>query len=426
MTPDGEQDGMEIEEGPPGDAPDFDGENAPALGDGQDEGEGPSEQRVTWLELFFDLIFVTAFDQLAKRLGDAPTGHNLLVFGLMFAAVWWAWAGNTTFAARYGNDSRAYRWGTLVQLFTLGTLTLTLRGDLSDTGMAFGLAYTANRLVLVGMYLLTLRSHPESAAFARGQVLGFGGAALFWFASAFLQGGAELLAWGVALVIDVLTPILGRDRQRAALPHQEHLPERVGLLQIIALGGIVTEVVAGSRQQELRWFEQAPALLALVTAVGMWRLYFDQARALPVLAAHRAGRVGSLLAWLYGHLPFTLSVVMLAVGFGHGISDEDGARDAVNRQLVAWPLAGAALTLLFLRCNVLYVAGRRLLDPSVVAIAVAAAASVSLAFMPLDTLATHAAACAIVLGAALVTARDPATHRLGKMEEELGASGTPV
>ncbi|WP_245872793.1 low temperature requirement protein A [Deinococcus planocerae] len=391
---------------------------------GQPEGSG--EQRVTWLELFFDLIFVTAFDQLAKRLGDAPTGGNLLVFVLMFTAVWWAWAGNTTFAARYGNDSRAYRWGTLVQLLTLGTLTLTLRGDLSDTGMAFGFAYTANRLVLVGMYLLTLRTHPQGAAFARGQVLGFGAAALFWFASAFLQGTAELLAWGVALTIDVLTPILGRARQRGALPHQEHLPERVGLLQIIALGGIVTEVVAGSRQQELRWFEQAPSLLALVAAVAMWRLYFEQARALPVLAAHRAGRVGSLLAWLYGHLPFTLSIVMLAVGFGHGISDENGARDVINRQLVAWPLALACLTLLFLRWNASRVTRHPFLDLSAVSIGLAALSGISLAFLPLDTLATHAAACAVILVAAVVTALAPATRRLGRIEEALGGSGTPV
>ncbi|WP_216319439.1 low temperature requirement protein A [Deinococcus aestuarii] len=415
--PQGHPDSLQLDARSPDGAPE---------GGAPEAGDSSGEQRVTWLELFFDLIFVTAFDQLAKRLGDAPTGYNLLVFVLMFAAVWWAWAGNTTFAARYGNDSRAYRLGTLVQLLTLGTLCLTLRGDLSDTGMAFGLAYTANRLVLVAMYLLTLRSHPEGAAFARGQALGFGAAAVFWFASAFLQGTAELLAWGVALAIDVLTPILGRDRQRRAMPHQEHLPERVGLLQIIALGGIVTEVVAGSRQQELRWADQAPAFLALLTAVALWRLYFEQARALPVLAAHRAGRVGSLLAWLYGHLPFTLSIVMLAVGFGHGIADEESARDAIDRQFVAWPLVLVSLTLLFLRWNAARVTGHRFPDLSAVTIGLIAPVGVAIAFLPLGTLATHAVACAVILLAAVVTALDPSTRRLGKIEEALGASGTPV
>ncbi|BDP42269.1 hypothetical protein DAETH_22380 [Deinococcus aetherius] len=422
-APHGQPESINIEDGTPSGASGFETGGSPDSGG---EAQSPPEQRVTWLELFFDLIFVTAFDQLAKRLGDAPTWGNLGIFMLLFVAVWWAWAGNTTFAGRYGNDSRAYRWGTLVQLVTLGAISLTLRGDLDQTGAAFSLAYAANRLTLVVMYLSTLRTHPETAAFARPTATGYGAAALIWLGSALLGGTAELLAWGVALAIDVLTPLLIRDRYGRALPHQEHLPERVGLLQIIALGGIVTEVVTGGRQQELRWSEQVPALLALVTAVGLWRLYFDQARALPVLAAHRAGRVGSLLAWLYGHLPFTLSVVMLAVGLGHGISDESGARDMVNRQLVAWPLVGANLTLLFLRWNALRVAGRGFPDLSAVAIGVAAAASLTLAFVPLDTLATHAAACAIALGAALVTALDPATRRLGKIEEALGGSGTPV
>lgn len=151
---------------------------------------------MTWLELFFDLIFVTAFDQLAKRLGDAPTWGNLGIFMLLFVAVWWAWAGNTTFAGRYGNDSRAYRWGTLVQLVTLGAISLTLRGDLDQTGAAFSLAYAANRLTLVVMYLSTLRTHPETAAFARPTATGYGAAALIWLGSALLGGTAELLAWG--------------------------------------------------------------------------------------------------------------------------------------------------------------------------------------------------------------------------------------
>ena len=58
MTPGGQPDGMEIEDGPPGDAPSFEVGETPEQGPGQDGEEGPSEQRVTWLELFFDLIFV--------------------------------------------------------------------------------------------------------------------------------------------------------------------------------------------------------------------------------------------------------------------------------------------------------------------------------------------------------------------------------
>src|SRR6266853_6752396 len=50
------------------------------------------EQRVTPLELLFDLVFVFAFTQVTTVLSDDPTwsglGHGLLIL----AALWWAWA----------------------------------------------------------------------------------------------------------------------------------------------------------------------------------------------------------------------------------------------------------------------------------------------------------------------------------------------
>ncbi|WP_034383548.1 low temperature requirement protein A [Deinococcus sp. YIM 77859] len=387
----------------------------------------PEEQRVTWLELFFDLLFVVAFDQLAKRLGDTPSAENIGLFLLLFAAVWWAWVGNTTFAARYGNGERVYRWGSLLQLLTLGVLALTERGDLDQTGQAFALAYAANRWILVGMHLLHLRRRTETASFSQPLATGYGLAALIWLGSALLTGSVQLVAWGVALGIDVLTPLLLRQRHGAALPHQEHLPERMGLLQIIALGSIMTEVVAGGRQQSLTGLNLFPALCAMLLAVGLWRLYFDQARTLPVLHAHWAGRVGAFLMWLYGHFPFTLSVTMLAVGLGHGISDTENERDAVNRQLVAWPLAGALLTLALLRGNALRLTARSLLgDRSLLALGAGTGLAAALAFCRWDTLALHAGAAALTLLLALIVATDPVTRQLGRIEERLGGSGSPV
>lgn len=387
----------------------------------------PEEQKVTWLELFFDLTFVVAFDQLAKRLGDAPSGINLVNFLVMFGAVWWAWAGNTTFAARHGNQARVYRWGTLAQLLTVALMALSERGELAENGPVFAAAFAANRLILVGMHGLMIRRDPEVAAFARPLMTGYGLAALIWLGSAFLGGTAQLVAWGAALVVDLVTPLLIKDRHGHALPHQEHLPERVGLLQIIALGNIVTELVAGGRQRPLTVADLAPSLFALLAAVGLWRLYFDQARALPVLEAHRRGRVGSFLLWLYGHIPFTLGLVMLAVGMGHGISDTDAARDAVNLQLVAWSLVSLLFALALLRFTALRLshrpAGR---DRSLLALLGGLLAAAGLSLTDLGTLPLHAAVAALTLGLAAITATDPTTEHLGDLEERLGAGGSPL
>ncbi|CAM3621011.1 low temperature requirement protein A [Deinococcus frigens] len=388
--------------------------------DQPDQGESVyQEQKVSWLELFFDLIFVVAFDQLAKRLGQSPDAAGLLRFGLLFVAVWWAWAGNATFAARYGNETRTYRWGTLAQLVSLGMIALTLRGDLMDTGAAFALAYGANRVIQAGLYVAVARRGPAVAAFAGRMSLAFGAAAALWLLSAALPGGSavQIGLWCAALLLDVLTPVVIRNHSRHALPHEGHLPERVGLLQIIALGAIVTEIVGGSRQQALDAGNLIPALAAIVTAVALWRMYFDQARALPLLGARVEQRVGRMLAWLYGHLPFTLAAVVLGVGLGHGLAAAGTAQAAGDQRLVAASLALALLTLAFLRWNSLRVTGSFYPDRSLSVLLLGAGLAVGLVFLDLDTFRVHLAVAALTTALALIIATDPATRRLGRLEQ---------
>ena len=218
----------------------------------------------------------------------------------------------------------------------------------------------------------------------------------------------------------MLAPLLIREKNLAALPHEGHLPERVGLLQIIALGAIITEVVAGSRQQALSAATLFPALLSIITVVSLWRLYFDQARSLPVLAARLSGQVGRLQAWLYGHLPFTLSAVMLGVGLGHGISSDGAQEAALQQQFVVWPLAGALLTLVFLRWNSRRSTGHSGLDRSMVAMLVTAALSAGLAFVDLDTVRLQLFVAALAIITAVIVATDPATRHLGEVEAAVG------
>ncbi|GGL68403.1 hypothetical protein GCM10010840_03080 [Deinococcus aerolatus] len=390
-----------------------------ASGPQQPEASVYQEQKVSWLELFFDLIFVVAFDQLAKRLGQSPDTVSLLNFGLLFVAVWWAWAGNATFAARYGNESRTYRWGTLAQLVSLGMIALTLRGDLTDTGPAFALAYGANRVIQTALYVAVARRGQDVAAFAGRMALAFGAAAALWLVSAAFPGGsaAQIGLWCAALLLDVLAPVVTRNHSRHALPHEGHLPERVGLLQIIALGAIVTEIVGGSRQQELNANNLIPALAAIVTAVALWRLYFDQARSLPLLGARVDRQVEAMLAWLYGHLPFTLAVVVLGVGLGHGLSAAGTAESAADQRLVGASLALALLTLAFLRWNSLRVTGRFFADRSLPALLLGVGLAVGLLFIDLDTQGTHLAVAALTTLLALTSATDPVTRRLGRLEE---------
>ncbi|WP_291428141.1 low temperature requirement protein A [Deinococcus sp.] len=413
------------------------GAASPTRGDGAQGAPDEPTQRVTWLELFYDLIFVVAFDQLALRLGDAHTPKNLLVFGLTFTAVWWAWANNTLFAARYGNERLTYRLVTLAQLLTLTLLAVTLRGDLSDTGVWFAVTYGLNHLLQAGLYLRASRTNTADqgspgadrgtgddrvegrAVFARHMAGLFALAAAVWFASALLPGGgtAQLSVWVAALLTEVGRAPLIRSGQQHAPPHAAHLPERVGLLQIIALGAIVTEIVTGGRQQALTSATLLPAMGGVLTVVALWQLYFSQARALPLLETRRAGQIRHLQAWLYSHLPFTLSVVTLGVGLGHTLSSADAAEDAAYQKLVTLPLAGVFLSLAFLRLNALRITQRTRRDRSLLALLLGGVFAAALAYRDLDTPGLLLLVTALSVTVAVVVSTDPATRRLAIIEE---------
>lgn len=118
---------------------------------------------------------------------------------------------------------------------------------------------------------------------------------------------------------------------------------------------------------------------------------------------------------------------MLAVGLGHGISDTEHERDAVNRQLVAWPLAGALLSLALLRWNALRLTSHAVaLDRSLLALLLGALIAAALSWSGFGTLALHAAVLALTLPLALIVATDATTRRLGRIEETLGGSGSPL
>ena len=387
-----------------------------------------TEQPVSWLELFFDLVYVTAFDRLAQRLLDHPDLSTFGVFALMFVALWWAWMGNTNFAARYGNSCRTYRWGTLAQMLTLAALAVSVRGDLIDVGAFFALGYAANRTILVLMLVLRGREEGQLSPGDRTLALGFTVGTALWVTSAWLGGPAQLLLWGVALALDLACVLYTEARYDRETPHRGHFPERVGLLLIVFLGAVVTELIRGAAEQRLRPAEQLPAVLALLSIMAIWRLYFDEAHTLPALLAERSGRVGTLLAWAYLHLPLTLALSVLSVGFGLGIAEEGPEADRHERLLVGAALAAIFVALVLLRFfsvrplnagTVVPVPLRPALSLSSVARLVGAALVLLLIAVPVSTTGYQAACTLITLGVAYASWLDPVREALNRLEDRL-------
>src|SRR5678815_928135 len=163
-------------------------------------------RRVTWMELFFDLIFVAAVAEVGSPLRADYSWPGLLRYSFLFVLIWWAWSGHTLYSTRFDHDDLVHRVLILLQCFIAAVMAANAKEALDSRSSAgFGAAYAGMRIILVIQYIRARRV-PETRELTTRYTVGFGAAAAVWIASSFLDAPERYWVWAVALVIDFATP----------------------------------------------------------------------------------------------------------------------------------------------------------------------------------------------------------------------------
>jgi low temperature requirement protein LtrA len=287
----------------------------PQLRVGEDITE--ASRRATWLELFFDLVFVVAIAQLANNLHKDTTLTGFLGFVLLFIPVWWAWIGSTFYANRFDVDDVGNRVLTGVQMLAIAALAINIHGGLGASSIGFALSYVVIRVMLVFQYLRVAQNIPAARSFATWYAFGFAIAASLWFISTFLPIPFRLAFWLLGIIVDFLTPLTATHLQSKLLPDFEHLPERFGLFVIIVLGESIVSVINGVAQQEWQFMSVVFAVLGFAIAFSLWWIYFENVGSTALRAAGTAQKIQILQVWLYGHLPLVIGMAATGIGVKH-------------------------------------------------------------------------------------------------------------
>jgi low temperature requirement protein LtrA len=298
-------------------------------------------KKVSWAELFFDLVFVFAVTEISALL---HSDHSLAGVGralVAFVPLYWAWVGTTVFSNHRRDESAADRLGMFAIALCGLFMALAVPGAYAARGVLFGAAYLAIRLLLgaemFGRGWFYFNSF-TIGVFATGPLLLIGG---------LLDGGGRIACWTAAAALDLAGPWLARRalNQRSNF-EIEHLPERFGLLLIIALGESIVAIGAQAAADTL-----TPAVLAAVAAAfiftaGLWWLYFvfaaDAIRHALATAETKGNIIRPVLA--YGHFIFISGIIAVAVGLAEAVAYPAHAH--------SWPVTA----LLFGGC-IVYLAG---------------------------------------------------------------------
>ena len=306
-----------------------------------------ADRKVTWLELFFDLVFAAAVSQVATPLRDDYSLAGLVRFSILFILIWWAWTGHAVFSTRFDTDDGVQRGLTLLQMFGVAVMAANARDALDSRSSAgFAAAYAVMRFVLVFQYFRARAVRP-----ARGLVnfylVGHGVAAVIWLTSALVPAPARYVLWVIAFAIDLGTPWVAVRHSATVPPDAAHLPERFGLFTLILLGESVVAVMHGIEHQET-WSVSAAttAFSAMAVAFGIWWWYFDRIRATaprPVRSHRDAVR---LHLWTYAHLPLNIGLVVAFAGIQLVVSViPQPALDASQAGILAGALATVAMAM---------------------------------------------------------------------------------
>jgi low temperature requirement protein LtrA len=305
---------------------------------------GEAGRKVTWLELFFDLIFVAAVAQVAGPLRDHYSAIGLVRFTPLFVLIWWAWTGHTVFSTRFDTDDVIQRGLTLMQMFAVAAMAANAKDALDSRSSAgFAAAYAAVRFILVAQYL-RVRHVPDARPLATRYLVGHGSAALLWLMSAFVQAPERFWIWGIAVAIDLATPWLAVRHSVKIPPDAAHLPERFGLFTLILLGESVVAVMKGMESQE-DWTPAAAtsAFVGMGISFLIWWWYFDGASGASEQPVRSKRDVLRFHVWSYAHFPLYLGIVVLGVGIQRIVTAASRATLTTTEGAI---LTGAATTVM--------------------------------------------------------------------------------
>ena len=158
-------------------------------------GQSP-DRKVTWLELFFDLVFAAAVAQVASPLRADYSLEGLGRFALLFIMIWWAWTGHAVFSTRFDTDDGVQRGLTLLQMFGVAVMAANARDALDSRSSAgFAAAYSVLRFVLVFNIFVRARWRAPASLTTR-YLVGHGPAAALWLASALVPTPCAVRALG--------------------------------------------------------------------------------------------------------------------------------------------------------------------------------------------------------------------------------------
>ena len=317
-------------------------------------GEVLEDRTVSFLELFYDLVYVVVIAQAAHHLAEDITWRTTAEFVVIFSMIWVAWLNGTLYYDLHGREDGRTRLFVFVEMGILAILGIYTSGAAGDDGAAFALTYSAFLLLMTYLWFSVMRQDSdEYRPIARRYVIGNVISIVVIFGSAFLPNEARMWVWaGFVLLTAAGSLVMMRvtsSRIGTTMDIVDSTVERFGLFTIIVLGEVVVGVVDGLSDAERNTVTFITGMFGLMIGFAIWWTYFDfVGRRMPLPTPSGVGR------WITSHLPVTMAIAATGAALVGLIEHAGDARTPAPNALlasgaVALVLVGLVITMSSLR-----------------------------------------------------------------------------
>jgi low temperature requirement protein LtrA len=283
------------------------------------DGHDLEPRRVSWVELFFDLVFAGAVNQLAGALQDHPSLTTLAHFAFFFVPVWWLWVQFSFYADRHESDDASHRGAFLLAMVLCAGLAASAARAVSGDPAGFVIAFAALRGLLLLLYARARKHLPATRALYGRYLTCFGTGGALWLSSLAVGNPLRYAVWTAALAADAAGALSMLAPERRVPLNARHLVERFQLFVLIVLGESVARLISAATLRP--WSVPLVVVLAaaVVTLATLWWAWIRS-------ADHGALSGPPTIAWFAAaNLPIVAGIAAASAGLHIAILAADGA-----------------------------------------------------------------------------------------------------
>jgi low temperature requirement protein LtrA len=241
------------------------------------------ERKVSWLELFYDLVYVAAISQLTHHIAAHPSWGSITFSFLLFSLLFWSWINGSQYHDLHGSEGVRTRLITFWQMLAVAGVAITLNDAFEGNHKAFAIAFACLQVMVTWLWFSVGFYDPGHRRYSFYYTVLYLVALALLLISIFTSSSIATWIWIAVLALNVSPPIALlptmlkiRKETGQEFSLSATVVERFGLFTIIVLAESILATVTGIAEVK----DKLPAawiafILSILISFLLWSIYFD-------------------------------------------------------------------------------------------------------------------------------------------------------